>query len=113
MKMPAVSSLTRSLRPLVLVMAVTVGALAFAGSASAQCYSSTASQQSFSDSPVDGDSGLAPEILGAVAVVGSNCSFGAGTVIAGVQNPGDLLSGESVGMYFDTDGNPATGDTIF
>jgi hypothetical protein len=85
-----------------------VAALAAAGPAHAACSSSTPSTTSFADSPTDGDSGLAPEIHTVAAAVDGACHV---TVDPGVTYP--LITGDSVFVYVDTDGNPATGDPVF
>ena len=79
------------------------------GTAHANCYSSSETSQSYLDSAADGEAGLAPEILGVAAVTDSACGIGIGAAIAGAPNAGDLIADESVGIYMNTDGNPATG----
>ena len=82
------------------------------GTASATCYSSTASSQTFSDGAADSELGLAPELLGVAAVTDSACGIGIGPAIAGVSENG-LIEGEAVGVYLNTDGSAATGSTTF
>ena len=54
--------------------------------------------------PVDGDSGLAPEILTVQASVDGACNY---TVDPGITR--SLISGDQVFIFIDTDGNAATG----
>ncbi|MBX5470440.1 MAG: hypothetical protein IRZ21_11150, partial [Thermoleophilaceae bacterium] len=113
--------LSRSLHPraagfaraAAVVAAALLVALVAPAAARATCYSSTSSSQAFPDSAFDGESGLAPEILGVVAVTDSRCGIGVDSVIQGDTDPGDLIDGEAVGIYIDTDGNPSTGSPTF
>lgn len=84
-------------------------ALGIPSAASAACYSSTPSTARFSDAIGDGEAGLAPEITGVVAVTDDTCGIGIAVALSGAVSPGDLIEGEAVGIYLDTDGNPATG----
>jgi hypothetical protein len=82
-------------------------ALAAAPAAQAACYGSTPATTSFADSPLDGDGGLAPEISTVTATVDVTCDL--------AVNPGvdQLIGDDSVFIYIDRDGNPATGSTLF
>jgi hypothetical protein len=93
-----------------LCLAISVCALNVASAASAACYSSTPTTQSFSDSPADGQGGLAPEITAANVQISGACAMTAGPTLA---NRPDLIDGDAVFVYLDTDGNPATGEQIF
>jgi hypothetical protein len=82
-------------------------ALAAAPAAHAACYGSAPATTSFADSPLDGDDGLAPEISTVTATVDASCDL--------AVNPGvdQLIGDDSVFIYIDRDGNPATGSTLF
>ena len=82
------------------------------GTAVATCYSSTAANQAFTDATNDAGAGLAPEILGAVALTDSACSIGIGPAIANTEE-NELIAGESVLVYLNTDGSSATGTPTF
>ena len=81
--------------------------------ADAACTSSTPSSASYADSPADGDAGLAPELVSVVASTNATCRVAVQGVIAGAALPGDLIEGDAVGIYLDTDGNPATGSPLW
>jgi hypothetical protein len=86
--------------------------LAFATMADATCYYSTASSQSYADSPIDAEFGLAPEITSVRANTDVACGLSVEPVIANAYG-GDLIDGEAVGVYLDTDGNPSTGSPLW
>jgi hypothetical protein len=75
--------------------------------ASAACYGSTPSSVLYSD-PIDGESGLAPEILTVQAAVDGACHY---SVDPGVTR--SLIDGDAVFIFIDTDGNAASGSTVF
>jgi hypothetical protein len=83
------------------------------GAAHAACTSSTPSTAGFADSGADGDLGLAPEIVSVVATTDAACRVTVQDVLAGAAAPGDLIEGDVVGIYLDTDGNPATGSPLW
>jgi hypothetical protein len=91
-----------------MVAALTAAAfLSAAATADAACYGSSPSSVGYAD-PVDGDSGLAPEILTVQAAVDGACRY--------IVDPGvtrSLISGDAVFIFIDTDGNPATGYAAF
>jgi hypothetical protein len=97
-------------RTVLLAAAVTATAAAamFAGSAtaSAACYASTPASTAYAD-PIDGDSGLAPEITTVRAGVDAACNY---VVDPGVAQP--LIAGDAVFVYLDADGNAATGSAV-
>jgi hypothetical protein len=99
-------------RVILAAVAATIAVLAFASSASATCYYSNASSQSYADSPADGDLGLAPEITGVRADSDGACGLSVEPV---VTNPygGDLIDGEAVATYLNIDGNPSTGSPVW
>jgi hypothetical protein len=95
-------------------LVITLAVLAvLPGTADAACTSSTPSSMTYADSPADGDFGLAPEILSVVASTDATCRIAVQDVIAGTVAPGDLIEGEAVGIYLDTDGNAATGSPLW
>jgi hypothetical protein len=98
------------MRHLVLALAVLA---VLPGTAGAACTSSTPSAMSFADSAVDGDLGLAPEIVSVAATTDAACRVTVQDVLAGAVAPGDLIEGDVVGIYLDTDGNPATGSLLW
>ena len=81
----------------------------FPAGSSATCYSSTELSQTFPDVAGDGESGLAPEILGVLAITDKTCGIGLGVALQGQSEIGALIYNESVGVYVNTDGNAATG----
>lgn len=88
-----------------------VGAWAFAvlpSIANAQCTSSTPSSTSFADLPSDGEAGLAPEVTTVVVSIDDSCHY---TVDPGIATP--LADGSSVTEYINTDGDTATGASLF
>jgi PASTA domain-containing protein len=92
-------------------MAAALALMIAPASSQAACYSSTPNTQVFADSPFDGDSGLAPELAGVGIAVDSGCGVVADPVV--VNRPFGLFDGDGVGIYIDTDGNPATGSPIW
>jgi hypothetical protein len=90
-----------------------MGIAAVPAAADATCYSSTPAGLTWSDSPLDGDAGLAPEILGVTANLDASCRLAVQDVIAGAPSPGGLVDGDAVGIYLNTDGNPATGSPLW
>jgi hypothetical protein len=92
-------------------MAAVVALMLMPAASQAACYSSTPSDQAIIDSPVDGDAGLAPEMAGVGISVGAACGVSFDPVIT--NRPVDLIDGDGVGIYIDTDGNPATGSPTF
>jgi hypothetical protein len=101
------------MRSVPLVVMLMLAVLLPAGTAHAACFSSTPSTNTFADSPADGDEGLAPEIVAVTAATGAECQVAVGPVLAGYLAPGDLLDGDAVGIYLDTDGNAATGSPLW
>jgi PASTA domain len=95
-------------RTVVMLACAVAGALSLAGSAGAQCYSSTPSSTSYADSPFDGDSGLAPEIATVGVAIDAACDY---SVNPGVAT--SLFQGEAVFEYINTDGNASTGSPVF
>jgi len=83
------------------------------GTAEAACTSSTPSTASFADPVADGDLGLPPEIVTVVATTDAACRLSVQDVLAGATAPGDLIDGDAVGIYLDTDGNAATGSPLW
>jgi hypothetical protein len=83
------------------------------GTADAACTSSTPTAASFADSVADGELGLAPEIVSVAATTDAACRMTVQDVLADAQAPDDLIDGDVVGIYLDTDGNPATGDQVW
>jgi hypothetical protein len=81
--------------------------------ADAACTSSTPSTATYADSAADGELGLAPEIVSVVATTDAACRMTVQDVLAGAAAPGDLIDGDAVGIYLDTDGNPATGSPLW
>ena len=79
--------------------------------ASAGCTSSTANSQTYPDAGGDDQGGLAPDIIGVIMVTGADCTTGGSLAVSDGRD--SMIEGESTGMYLDTDGNPATGDTAF
>jgi len=98
------------MRHLVTVLAVLA---VLPGTADAACTSSTPSTASYADSAADGELGLAPEIVSVVAITDAACRVTVEDVLAGAVVPGDLIDGDAVGIYLDTDGNPATGSPLW
>ena len=84
---------------------------AFPSSASAACTSSTKNSQSFADAHGDDDGGLAPDI-GAVLMITTESCGTAGSISL-TDGRDSMIDGESVGMYYDVDGNSATGSPTF
>jgi hypothetical protein len=81
--------------------------LAGAGSASATtCYSSTPNSTTYSDSPVDGDYGLAPEITAGNVSLDAGCNL---TVSYSIGNAASMVDGDFVGWFIDADNSAATG----
>jgi hypothetical protein len=101
------------MRPASLAALVLLAVLLPAGSAHAACFSSTPSTATFADPPADGDAALAPEILAVGATTDAACRLAVQAVLADAAVPGDLIEGDSVGIYLDTDGNPATGAQLW
>lgn len=101
----------RNTRVRVLAAAAALAACAAPSAAHATCYTSTPTTQSISDSAADGQSGLAPEITSVALDLNATCGLTLNPVIAG--RPANLISGDAVGTYIDTDGNPATGEPVF
>jgi len=95
-----------------LVIALAVLAV-LPGTADAACTNSTPSTATFADSAADGEFGLAPEIVSVVATTDAACRVTVQDVLAGAVAPGDLIDGDVVGIYLDTDGNPATGSLLW
>ena len=98
------------MRHLILALAVLA---VLPGTAHAACTSSTPSTRSYADSAADGELGLAPEIVSVVATTDADCRVTVQDVLAGAVAPGDLIDGDAVGIYLDTDGNAATGSTLW
>ena len=98
------------MRHLILALAVLA---VLPGAAHAACTSSTPYTQSYADSPADGELGLAPEIVSVVAATDAACRVTVQSVLAGYAAPGDLIDGDAVGIYLDTDGNAATGSPLW
>jgi hypothetical protein len=98
------------MRPLILALAVLA---VLPGTADAICSSSTPSTASFADPPADGELGLAPEIVSVMATTDAACRMTVQDVLADAAAPGDLIDGEAVGLYLDTDGNAATGSPLW
>jgi PASTA domain-containing protein len=98
------------MRSLVLALVMLAVLPAAAGAA---CTSSTPSSATFADSVADGEFGLAPEILSVVATSDAACRITVQDVLADAFGPGDLIDGDAVGIYLDTDGNPATGSALW
>ena len=92
-------------------MAAVVALMLVPAASQAACYSSTPSSQAIIDSPFDGEAGLAPEMAGVGITVGAACGVSFDPVIT--NRPFDLIDGDGVGIYVDTDGNPATGSPTF
>jgi hypothetical protein len=101
------------MRHLVLALTALVVLAVLPATADAACTSSTPSTASFADSPADGDAGLAPEIVAVGAATNAACGVGVQAVLADATSPGDLIEGDAVGIYLDTDGNPATGSPLW
>ena len=101
------------MRHLVLALTALVVLAMLPATADAACTSSTPSTASFADSPADGDAGLAPEIVAVAAATNTACGVGVQVALANAANPGDLIEGDAVGIYLDTDGNPATGSPLW
>jgi hypothetical protein len=101
------------MRHLVLALTALVVVAVLPPTADAACTSSTPSTASYADSPADGDAGLAPEIVAVAAATNAGCGVGVQAVLANAINPGDLIEGDAVGIYLDTDGNPATGSPLW
>jgi PASTA domain-containing protein len=77
--------------------------LTLASAASAKCHSSTPNSIGLADSPSDG--GLAPEITVVTVAVNATCGY---LVDLGIAKP--LVADDSVSVYVNVDGDPATGD---
>ena len=92
-------------------MAAAVALMVVPATSQAACYSSTPSSQAIADSPVDGDAGLAPEMAGVGITVDGACGVSFDPVLT--NRPSGLIDGDGVGIYVDTDGNPATGSPMF
>jgi len=103
--------MTRRTQTVVGALAAAIALMALPAASQAACYSSTPSSQAIADSPFDGDTGLAPEMAGVGIAVDAACGIAVDPVIT--NRPLDLISGDGVGIYIDTDGNPATGSPIF
>jgi hypothetical protein len=93
------------------LIAAAVVVMACPATAGATCYSSTPANQSFADSPADGESGLAPEITSADFQLNGACTVTAGPTLA--NRPSGLIDGDFVAVYLDVDGNPSTGSPTF
>jgi hypothetical protein len=98
------------MRQLVLMLAVFA---ALPATADAACTSSTPSSATYADSVADGDLGLAPEIVSVVASTDAACRVTVQDVLVDAVAPGDLIDGDAVGIYLDTDGNAATGSPLW
>jgi PASTA domain-containing protein len=116
--LPAVASieqgeraLTRRTRSVLGGMAAAVALMAVPAASQAACSSSTPSSQAIADSPVDGQAGLAPEMAGVGITVDGACGVSFDPVLT--NRPSGLIDGDGVGIYVDTDGNPATGSPTF
>jgi hypothetical protein len=101
------------MRHLVLALTALVVLAMLPATADAACTSSTPSTASYVDSPADGDAGLAPEIVAVAAATSPGCGVGVQAVLADATSPGELVEGDAVGIYLDTDGNPATGSPLW
>lgn len=101
-------ALKPSARRAATALACVAGTLSIAGSAGAQCYSSTPGSTSYADSPADGELGLAPEITTVSVALDASCGYSVNPNISG-----SLIQGDGVFEYLDTDGNPGTGSPIF
>ena len=89
--------------------ALSCGALMLVGSGSASaatCYSSTPNSTTYADSPFDGDAGLAPEITAGHISLDSGCNL---SLTYSIGNASDMVAGDFVGWFVDTDNNAATG----
>ncbi|HEY2984162.1 MAG TPA: hypothetical protein VGJ38_08430, partial [Jatrophihabitantaceae bacterium] len=86
-----------------------LSALGGAASAQASCSASTPATATYADSPIDGDTGLAPEIGVVQASVNATCGY---TLDPGVLDA-MLVSGDAVFVHINTDGNPSTGSPTF
>lgn len=95
------------------VFAVLAAVLIPAAAANASCTSSTPASQTFTDSPYDGEAGLAPEIASVTIATDSHCGVGVGNALVGQSDPDSLIEGDAVGTYLDTDGNAATGSSLW
>ena len=80
-------------------------------SAEAACTTSTEHSQNFSDPFGDDEGGLAPDIGSVIMVTTANCRTGGSISLTDGRD--SLIEGESVGMYYDTDNNLATGSPTF
>jgi hypothetical protein len=74
-----------------------------AAGAHAACYGATPASAWFADSPIDGTSGLAPEITTVTASLDGACNYAVDPGLA------PLIEGDAAFIYVDRDGNPATG----
>ena len=99
----------RRLKAAFVVAAAAASTAALPSAASAACYTSTPQSVTHADSLFDGELGLAPEIGTVVAAVDASCGYSVNPDI----RQGMLIEDDSVFIYIDTDGNPATGDSIF
>ncbi len=95
-----------------LILALVVLAV-LPGTADAACTNSTPSTVSFMDSAADAELGLAPEIVSVMANTDAACRVSVQDVLADAAAPGDLMEGDAVGIYLDTDGNAATGSPLW
>jgi hypothetical protein len=75
-----------------------------ASAAQAACYGSTPAAVSFADSGIDAQGGVAPEITTVQGTLDGRCNY---SVVPGLTR--SLISGDSVFIYIDRDGNPITG----
>ena len=101
------------MRSVPLVAMLVLAVLLPTGTAHAACFGSTPSTNTFADSPADGDEGLAPEIVAVTTATGAECQVSVEPILAGYLAPGDLIEGDAVGIYLDTDGSPATGSPLW
>jgi hypothetical protein len=100
-------------RAIPIILVSLLSTLLLAGTAQAACTSSTPSTAAYADSPADGELGLAPEIVSVNATTDAACRLTVQGVLAGAIAPGDLIDGDTVGIYLDTDGNPASGSALW
>lgn len=96
---------------LVVSAAAVLGLGLTAATAQATCFSSVPSSASLPDEPTDAPGNL--EIVSVDFATDSSCGITMNPVLAAQSSPGDLLSGEFVGTFINTDGNLATGSPAF
>lgn len=105
-------------RPVLWVLALCCVALFFAAGSASACTTSVPAVQSFGDPAGDGldptnpfSSDLAPDVTAVTAQLDGACGLSVQSAMG--NRPGDLIDGDAVFTYLDTDGNPATGDAVF